>query len=202
MSTAALSTPTAARRTATLRRTLRVEWERTLAWTLIGAAPLALLWGWQHLAGTPFGAEEVAYLISGGLTAVVLLLGGVAALITADLRDEHYKLERLESVVWGGDSPAPEVGRWWAARLGCVVVVAVGFGAAGWARAAGTGRLSVALDGLALAALGPLLAAAGLAVHAVLARRAVVRRRNGLFTELRTALGLDTEPHTGSDARA
>jgi hypothetical protein len=186
MSTATLTAPR--RSTATLRGTLRVESDRALAWTLVGVAPVALLWGWQHLAGSPFGAEEVAYLISGGLSALVLVIGGVAALITADLRDEHYKLERLETAVWGETQTAPP-GRWWAVRLGAVLVVALGFVAAGWWRAAGTGRLAVALDGLALAALGPLLAATGLAGHVVLARRDVVRRRNALLIHVRAAMG-------------
>jgi hypothetical protein len=198
MSSAALPTP--APGAASLGRTLRVEWERVLAWALIGVAPVALLWGWQHLAGSPFGSEEVAYLISGGLTALVFVLGGVAGLITADLRDEHYKLDRLEAAVWG-ETQTVEVARWWAVRLAAVLAVALAFVIAGWSRAAGTGHLSVALDGLALAAIGPFLAALGLTGHGALARREVVRRRNVVLGHLRVSLGVAPSDQDGREHR-
>lgn len=188
----------------TLWRTMLVEWDRALAWVLVGAALVGLLWGYRHLAGSPFGAEEVAYLISGGLSALVLLLSGVALLITADLRDEHSKLDRLEAAVWGEPSAAPpgdggcptdncdgsrqRQARSWIGRIVAGVLVGLGFVVAGWARAAGTGHLDRALDGLALATFGPLLAGAAFGGHGLAARRSVVARRNAVLAVVHGAV--------------
>ena len=77
---------------------VRNQWDRVAAWAFVVAGALALLIGWLGISRTAYPAEQNPYIISGGLAGIFLLgLGGVLWL-SADLRDEWRKLDRLESV--------------------------------------------------------------------------------------------------------
>ncbi|MBA3741408.1 hypothetical protein [Sporichthya sp.] len=78
---------------------LKLQWDRVAAWVCIGVGALALIVGWVGVSGAAYMANAMPYLISGGIGGMFLLgLGGMLWL-SADLRDEWYKLDSLERSV-------------------------------------------------------------------------------------------------------
>jgi hypothetical protein len=172
--------PTRLSGTRPLLRMVRAEWERTLAWTLAVGAAVLLFVGYRNLAASPFAAVEVAHLITGGIGALVLLVASVGLLLTADLRDETDKLDRISARL--GRSVSVSAGRPAPARIAGVGAVVLGLVAlaAGWGRAAGTGDFDRALSGLVVAVIGFALVTTGVAVRSLDVRRSV-RRRIGVL---------------------
>ena len=75
---------------------LRAQWDRVLAWAAIAAGAIALLVGWAEISGTGYVSEQLPYIVSAGLLGIFLLGVGATAWISADLRDEWRKLDRIE----------------------------------------------------------------------------------------------------------
>jgi hypothetical protein len=74
------------------------------------AGAIVILIGWKETAGTPFPAEQLPYIISAGIGGALLVGFGGALLISAELRDEWHKLDRIEQAIremrgepWGND---------------------------------------------------------------------------------------------------
>jgi hypothetical protein len=92
---------------------LKSQWDRIAAVVCAVGGVVLLIVGYQGIADSPYVAEELAYLISGGLGGVFLL--GVAATlyISADMHDEWRKLDRIEDAILSlrDDSGADENGR-------------------------------------------------------------------------------------------
>lgn len=78
---------------------LRLQWDRGLAWVLVGAGALALIIGWVGVSSTAYAAEQLPYIISGGLGGIFLLGVGATLWLSADLRDEWRKLDRIEEAL-------------------------------------------------------------------------------------------------------
>ena len=78
---------------------LKSQWDRVAALACAIGGVVLLIVGYQGIADSPYVAEELAYLISGGLGGVFLL--GVAATlyISADMHDEWRKLDRIEEAI-------------------------------------------------------------------------------------------------------
>jgi peptidoglycan/LPS O-acetylase OafA/YrhL len=78
------------------------QWDRSAAivFTVIGA--IALIGGWVGVRGTPVLAEQTRYIVSGGIGAVFLLGVGATLWLSADLRDEWRKLDRIEQSLGDG----------------------------------------------------------------------------------------------------
>jgi hypothetical protein len=89
-----------------LKRWVRLHWDRLSAWALTVAGIVVLLIGWQQIADTPFPAEQVPYIVSAGIGGGLMVIFGAALLISADLRDEWHKLDRIETVL-RSSAPAP-----------------------------------------------------------------------------------------------
>lgn len=152
---------------------IRTQWDRTAAYSLIAVACALFILGDVGLTHSPYGAEEVTYLISGGLGALVLLSLGVSLLLVAELRDRHLKLGRLNQAARGrplanAGLPRPIAG------LG-VTAMASGLALFGFGLrvASSTAHLDRALDGLALAGAGVGLSSAALTVGVVTLRRRI-----------------------------
>src|SRR5207245_10222597 len=85
---------------------VRLQWDRCGAWALIGAGTIALSIGWFGVSSSPYPAEQLPYILSGGIVGLFLLGIGAMLWLSADLRDEWHKLDRLEQTL--RESRAPE----------------------------------------------------------------------------------------------
>lgn len=74
---------------------LQNQWDRVLAWVLVGAGALAIVLGWIGVTGTPYTFEMIPYVLSGGLGGLFLLGVGAMLWISADLRDEWRTLHAI-----------------------------------------------------------------------------------------------------------
>jgi hypothetical protein len=97
-------------------RALRAQWDRVLGIAAVVLGAVVLLVGYLGVSGTSYPAEQLPYVVSGGLVGVLLVAGGGTLWLSADLRDEwlvladiHQELTRLEPrAPVGGDGPATE----------------------------------------------------------------------------------------------
>jgi hypothetical protein len=80
---------------------LRAEWDRVAGFSLIGVGALLLVLGYHGVSRTPYVAEQLSYIVSGGVGGLFCLGLGATLLISADLHDEWRKLDRLEAAVRG-----------------------------------------------------------------------------------------------------
>ncbi|MET7617945.1 hypothetical protein [Streptomyces sp. NPDC005408] len=90
---------------------VRSQWDRlTAAATAVGGA-VVLVSGWRGVSGTAYVAEQVPYVISAGIGGLFLLGVSSALWLSADLRDEWRKLDRIERAIRAsGELGAVEVG--------------------------------------------------------------------------------------------
>jgi hypothetical protein len=80
-------------------RWVRAEWDRAAGYALIVLGAVLLIIGYFGVRRSPYVAEELAFIISGGLGGLFLLgLGGIF-LLSADLQDEWRKLDRIEEIL-------------------------------------------------------------------------------------------------------
>lgn len=82
-----------------LKRWLRAEWDRVAGFTLIGLGALCLILGYLGVSDSPYVAEGLSYVMSGGIGGLFLLGAGATLLITADLHDGWRKLDRVEEAL-------------------------------------------------------------------------------------------------------
>ena len=80
---------------------VRDQWDRVGAVVLVVVGALALLLGYLGISDAVLPSEQLPYLLSGGLVGVFLLGLGTTLWLSADLRDEWRKLDRLEDLVRG-----------------------------------------------------------------------------------------------------
>jgi hypothetical protein len=100
-----------------LNNLVKSQWDRVAAigLTLIGA--LVLLIGWIGISDTAYLAEQAPYIISGGVGGVFFLGVGATLWISADLRDEWRKLDRIEDALrdgtlrWADNTTTTDTGR-------------------------------------------------------------------------------------------
>ena len=79
-----------------VRRWLRANPDRAAAWICVGLGVIALLVGFHGIAGTGYPAEQMPYLLSGGIGGALLIAFGATLLLSADMRDEWHTLDRIE----------------------------------------------------------------------------------------------------------
>jgi hypothetical protein len=72
----------------------------SLILTIVGA--VMLISGWVGVSGTSVLSEQSPYIVSGGLGGIFLLGIGATLWISADLRDEWRKLDRIERALHEG----------------------------------------------------------------------------------------------------
>ncbi len=78
---------------------VRSQWDRLAGFALIAAGAVAIVLGYLGVSDSPYVADEIAYVISGGIGGLFLLAVGAALLISADLHDEWRKLDHLEDAL-------------------------------------------------------------------------------------------------------
>lgn len=82
-----------------LKTWIRAQWDRVAGALAVVVGLLALLLGYQGVADTPYPAEQIPYVVSGGVLGICLVGIGLTAWISADLRDEWHKLDRMERLL-------------------------------------------------------------------------------------------------------
>jgi hypothetical protein len=83
----------------TVIRWCRVQWDRALAILLTGVGAIALIVGWAGVSDAIVPAQQLPYIISGGIGGLFVLGVAAALWISADLHDEWRKLDRLEDLL-------------------------------------------------------------------------------------------------------
>lgn len=78
---------------------LRSQWDRLLAGVAAVAGALVLVLGWVGVSGSAYPAEQLPYIISGGIGGLFLLGLSSALWLSADLHDEWRKLDRIERAI-------------------------------------------------------------------------------------------------------
>lgn len=87
-----------------LVKVLRTHWDRAAAIVLVLAGVVAVMVGWLAVSDTIFTFEQIPYVMSGGLVGLCLVAVGSSLWLSADIRDEWRKLDRLEEAVRGSSS--------------------------------------------------------------------------------------------------
>jgi hypothetical protein len=168
---------------------LRSQGDRIAGWALMVASGAWLAVGYHNVAQSIYPPEQVAYLISGGLVALVILCGGATLLLVADWKDDGLKLDRIADGLPGGDPVATGSSMLRPAMLGGGVAALIGAAlvAVGWAKAADAVQLHPAMNGLAVATAGLGLILLALSGVAFWLRRSLVGRMTSLLSSLATA---------------
>ncbi len=79
-----------------VRRWLRAQWDRVIGGVAMAGGGAAILAGWYGVSSTTVVAEQIPYVISGGLGGLFLLGVGATLWLSADLRDEWRHLVDME----------------------------------------------------------------------------------------------------------
>ena len=104
---------------------IRTQWDRAGALALVTVGLLALLFGWIGMSGAVLTYEQLPYILSGGLFGLSLIMVGTGLWLSADIRDEWRRIDRLEDTLTerrlrepgrdvripDPDEPAPETTR-------------------------------------------------------------------------------------------
>ena len=80
-------------------RWIRNQWDRAFGVAAVTAGLVVLLAGWIGTSRAIFPAQQIPYLISGGLLGLFLLGLGATAWLSADMRDEWRKLDDFQGAV-------------------------------------------------------------------------------------------------------
>ena len=78
---------------------LRLQWDRAGAWACVLAGAITLFVGWLGVSETAFTAKQLPYIAGCGLGGLFLLGTGAMLWLSADLRDEWRKLDRIEAAI-------------------------------------------------------------------------------------------------------
>jgi hypothetical protein len=83
-------------------RALKTVWDRALAVALTLAGAVLLTVGWFGVSRQALAPLQIPYVVSGGLGGIFLTGVGAALWLSADLRDEWRKLDRIEAALESG----------------------------------------------------------------------------------------------------
>ena len=93
-----------------LMKYVRVQWDRTGAVVAAVVGVVALIFGYLGTSDTEYIAEQIPFIISGGLAAIVLFTVAGVLWLSADLRDEWRELatqgEELRGFLCNGATQA------------------------------------------------------------------------------------------------
>ena len=89
-----------------LKNYLRCQWDRAGAVACLVVGVLALIVGYVGVSGTRDTADQIPYVVSGGMVGLFLLGAGVMLWLSADMRDEWRKLDDIDRHLAAGETPA------------------------------------------------------------------------------------------------
>ena len=81
---------------------VKKQWDRSAALILTIVGAIMLISGWVGVSGTNVLSLQAPYVVSGGLGGIFVLGVGATLWISADLRDEWRKLDRIEKALGDG----------------------------------------------------------------------------------------------------
>ena len=87
---------------------IRTQWDRAGALALVVVGLLALLFGWIGMSGAVLTYEQLPYILSGGLFGLSMIMVGTGLWLSADIRDEWRRIDRLEDTLAERDAVASE----------------------------------------------------------------------------------------------
>jgi hypothetical protein len=133
---------------------VRVERDRAVGASLIALGGVALVIAYLGVSNSPYLADEMSFVVSGGLGGLFLLGTGATVLISAGLRDEWRKLDRLEEVSHRQAEQTPDAARTSAVASAAGLVIASAVLVVAWRRAASVASAKAAFDATALGVAG------------------------------------------------
>lgn len=100
-----------------LKNYLRCQWDRAGAVACLAIGVVAMIVGYVGVSGTRETADQIPYVVSGGMVGLFLLGTGVMLWLSADMRDEWRKLDAIDERLAAGErAAAPDDARVSAAR--------------------------------------------------------------------------------------
>lgn len=75
---------------------VRANLDRVIAAALAVIGVILIIAGWVGVSGTGLAAQQIPYVISGGIGGIALIALGCTAWMSADLQDEWRRLDALE----------------------------------------------------------------------------------------------------------
>jgi hypothetical protein len=91
-----------------LKRWIRANWDRVAAWSCVVLGAVVLILGWHGVANSAYPAQQMPYIVSGGIGGALLVALGATLLISSDLRDEWQKLDQIEQRLAESDGESTE----------------------------------------------------------------------------------------------
>ncbi len=78
---------------------IRLQWDRAGAWGCLVAGAITLAVGWYGVSNTAYTAKQLPYIAGCGLGGIFLITTAAMLWLSADLRDEWRKLDRIETAI-------------------------------------------------------------------------------------------------------
>jgi multisubunit Na+/H+ antiporter MnhB subunit len=75
---------------------MRAEWDRILGFSLVGLGAVFVVLAYFGVSDSPYLAEQLSFITSGGIGGLFLLGAGATLLHAADVHDEWRKLDQIE----------------------------------------------------------------------------------------------------------
>ena len=88
----------------------RIHWDRLVAVVAALAGAVALLIAWNGASRSAYPAEQLPYLLSGGLVGLFLFGVGATLWLSADLRDEWAELRGIRDELRAARTPPGPAG--------------------------------------------------------------------------------------------
>jgi hypothetical protein len=79
-----------------MKRFVQTNVDRVVAVVLTAAGGVAIVVGWFGVSRTGLAAQQIPYVISGGLGGIALIAIGCTVWLSADLQDEWRRLDALD----------------------------------------------------------------------------------------------------------
>ena len=79
-----------------LKNYIRCQWDRAGAVVCLTAGVVCLVIGYVGVSGTRETADQIPYVVSGGMVGLFLLGAGAMLWLSADMRDEWRKLDSID----------------------------------------------------------------------------------------------------------
>jgi hypothetical protein len=86
---------------------MRAQWDRAGGLALLVLGAILVVSGWIGVSGTSDAAQQLSYLVSGGLGGLFCLGAGATLILSAHLEDEWRKLDDLTRAVRRHVPPEP-----------------------------------------------------------------------------------------------